>query len=205
MKKLTVTVTTLLFALLFLTGLTIFATDGNTKYESIITNHIQLSEDYCYEELFEYHVTEQLNSDYVLIKAHESVVPDILVSSDFGGYRIITGSYSPYEHGYYIYIPASDKLYTLEEAYDADITDIEEAFRYLNGTAVVLMGDADGNFELNIKDATMIQKHVANLVNLNEFHKESYIGYDACDFTDDCQLNIKDATAIQKHIAGIPV
>ena len=60
-----------------------------------------------------------------------------------------------------------------------------------------LSGDADGDRQVNIKDATAIQKHIANLETLTE---EGCILADV-DGSED--VNIKDATAIQKFIAGI--
>ena len=60
-----------------------------------------------------------------------------------------------------------------------------------------LMGDVNLDGSVNIKDATAIQKHIANLITLDEK------GYDVADVDGSGSVNIKDATAIQKHIAGI--
>ncbi len=62
-----------------------------------------------------------------------------------------------------------------------------------------LKGDADCDKEVNIKDATAIQKHIAQL---EELSAQGVINADV-DFDDD--ITIKDATMIQKHIAGIDV
>ncbi len=62
-----------------------------------------------------------------------------------------------------------------------------------------LLGDADLNEKINVKDATVIQKHAAKLLML--------VG-DAticADVNSDAKINIKDATAIQKFVAKIPV
>lgn len=62
-----------------------------------------------------------------------------------------------------------------------------------------LLGDADQNGKINVKDATVIQKHAAKLLML--------VG-DAgicADVNADAKINIKDATAIQKFVAKIPV
>ncbi len=62
-----------------------------------------------------------------------------------------------------------------------------------------LMGDADSNGKVNVKDATIIQKHAAKLLTL--------IG-DAtfcADVNFDGKINVKDATAIQKYLAKIEV
>ena len=62
-----------------------------------------------------------------------------------------------------------------------------------------LMGDADLNGKVNVKDATIIQKHAAHLLSL--------IG-DAevtADVNEDGKLNVKDATVIQKYLAKMEI
>lgn len=65
------------------------------------------------------------------------------------------------------------------------------------GSTDILLGDVNGDKEVNIKDATAIQKHLAELVVLSSQALE------AADFNQDSDVNIKDATAIQKKIAGL--
>ncbi len=60
-----------------------------------------------------------------------------------------------------------------------------------------LLGDANCDGKVNIKDATEIQKHIAGLVTLSE------TGLTLADVDNNSNVNIKDATAIQKHIAGM--
>lgn len=60
-----------------------------------------------------------------------------------------------------------------------------------------LLGDADCDTKVNIKDATAIQKHIAGLITLSE------TGFVLADVDASGNVNIKDATAIQKYIAGI--
>ncbi|MBQ4105151.1 MAG: dockerin type I repeat-containing protein [Clostridia bacterium] len=60
-----------------------------------------------------------------------------------------------------------------------------------------LLGDANEDGKVNIKDATLIQKHIAGLITLTDE------GCILADVDDSDVVNIKDATAIQKHIAGI--
>lgn len=61
-----------------------------------------------------------------------------------------------------------------------------------------MIGDADKNFKINIKDATVIQKHLAKLITLSD------IEIVAGDANGDGKLNVKDATEIQKHLANLP-
>ncbi len=60
-----------------------------------------------------------------------------------------------------------------------------------------LLGDANLDGKVNIKDATAIQKHLANLEAL------SADGLALSDTDGSGRVNIKDVTAIQKHIAGM--
>ncbi|MDO5123142.1 MAG: alpha-amylase family glycosyl hydrolase [Eubacteriales bacterium] len=61
----------------------------------------------------------------------------------------------------------------------------------------VVLGDADLDGKVNIKDATAVQKSAANMVALSELAKFS------ADANQDKTVNVKDATAIQKFLASI--
>lgn len=60
-----------------------------------------------------------------------------------------------------------------------------------------ISGDVNLDAKLNIRDATLLQKHLANIVTLNS------TALNLADFDKNGKLNIRDATAIQKNIAGI--
>lgn len=62
-----------------------------------------------------------------------------------------------------------------------------------------LLGDADKNGKVNIKDATLIQKYSAKLVEIAE--SDMYVA----DVNSDGKVNIKDATSIQKFVANITI
>ena len=59
------------------------------------------------------------------------------------------------------------------------------------------VGDVDLDGKITIKDATMIQKALADLLTL------SYESETLADVDRDGKITIKDATAIQKYIAGL--
>ena len=63
--------------------------------------------------------------------------------------------------------------------------------------SIGLLGDADTNGTVNVKDATAIQKHLADIQKLSE------TGVKLADVDGNSNVNIKDATAIQKYVAGI--
>ena len=67
----------------------------------------------------------------------------------------------------------------------------------LPGEDKIMIGDADLNGKINIKDATTIQKHIAKIIELDE---KALV---CSDVNADTKVNIKDATAIQKFIAQI--
>lgn len=62
-----------------------------------------------------------------------------------------------------------------------------------------ILGDADLNLSVNIKDATLIQKHTALLITLEG------IALECADARKDAQVNVNDATVIQKFVAGLAV
>ena len=60
-----------------------------------------------------------------------------------------------------------------------------------------IVGDANGDETINVKDATEVQKSVAGLITL------SRSGELAADADMNESVNVKDATAIQKYVAGL--
>lgn len=64
---------------------------------------------------------------------------------------------------------------------------------------VALLGDADLDMNVNIKDATAIQKHAAKLLVITD------LAFKCADVRPDNDVNINDATAIQKFAAGLSV
>lgn len=62
-----------------------------------------------------------------------------------------------------------------------------------------LLGDADLNGKVNIKDATLIQKHAAGLETLTSYRLV------AAETDSNGRINVVDATNIQKFVAGIKI
>ena len=60
-----------------------------------------------------------------------------------------------------------------------------------------LIGDVNGDGQINITDATMVQQSIAELVELTDEQRE------AADTDGDGKITISDATMIQKYIAEI--
>ncbi len=110
-------------------------------------------------------------------------------------------------------IPCDDenaRVYRVEE--DGTLTDMKAQF--VDGNLVFVtehfslyavteaesqfdLGDANKDGKLNIRDATIIQKYLAKLAELDEE------AISLSDFDGNGKVNVKDATAIQKKLAGI--
>lgn len=83
----------------------------------------------------------------------------------------------------------------VHSVYDKDIDGKDTLAQVAANVNLVSVGDANGDGIVNIKDATLIQKFLANLESFDAFNKA------ISDVTDDGRVTIKDATAIQKKIA----
>nr|WP_243411798.1 dockerin type I domain-containing protein [Ruminococcus difficilis] len=100
------------------------------------------------------------------------------------------------------------KLYPIELSYDYnnyDIYDKDLNLIYFNVIAggvdiyqsAVIIGDVNGDEKVDITDATLIQKAIAELIELSDVQKK------AADTNTDGKVDITDATMIQKYIAEL--
>ena len=60
-----------------------------------------------------------------------------------------------------------------------------------------LVGDTNADGKVNIRDATYIQKGLADIITMSQTDLE------AADVNDDTNVSVKDATYIQKKLAGL--
>ena len=86
---------------------------------------------------------------------------------------------------------------TPDEATDDETTAPTETTDVTEPVVDGLLGDANLDGKVNIKDVTLIQKYVANILEFDE------VQILLSDTNKDTKVNIKDATAIQKFIAGL--
>ncbi|MBQ2943352.1 MAG: hypothetical protein IJD93_01445 [Ruminococcus sp.] len=163
-----------------------------------------------YYEGYEYYASDNLNQstpDYVIISLNTNFYYDMGVTRFYGNYVMIDDNgMIPFYFGKCVYIPAENKLLSLDEAYAINLEGFEKAFA--EGNLGKLMGDMDKDRKLTIRDATYIQKCIAGLMAFPKGDIVGGVGLDSAvvyisDFNRDCQRNIKDATAIQKYIAGL--
>ncbi len=162
---------------------------------------ISYSEDYEYFE--EYSTNDEATPDYVLINAFYSQVKEGTLTKQFGNYVLYTSeiTYPSEEFGYFIYLPKENKIYTLTEAYEKKLEGINNVFT--EAGLGKLIGDVNYDLNLNIRDVTLIQKHLASLENLDDYALDTSYVEPVADFNGDGKVNVKDATAIQKRIAGL--
>lgn len=156
-----------------------------------------------YNEEYEYFSENASTPDYVLIKAdlHTGLGIDTLSLFEYGDYVLFANCCAPFVSGYGVYIPEKNQLMPLEEAYEQKIQGIEKVFSdYGLG---MRMGDTNGDGKLNIRDATLIQKHIAKSDDIGNYIVPTQYLKHIPDFNKDGALNIKDATAIQKSLAKI--
>lgn len=162
-----------------------------------------------YEEVFEHFKNEgEATPDFVLIRAYSDLVMEADLTYYFNEYVMYEESTStPAEFGYFVYLPEENKIYTLIESFENDIENIHDIFT--EGILGDMTGDVNFDGKLNIRDATFIQKDVANKTSVYEKYYMVKGRYDStralkiADFNRDGKFNIRDATAIQKHLAGV--
>lgn len=151
--------------------------------------------------------TDERIPDFVLAHISSPFIGEVMTYGVFGDYIVGGGGcYEPYCLAYHIYIPSTGEILTLREAWNSELEGIEEAVSVIG----YLIGDADGDGKLTVKDATHIQKVKAGLLR-DRFEmfflmREDGTEPDAChvfDFNRDRKVDVKDATAVQKCIAGI--
>ncbi len=183
------------------------------RYKNSASDEEQsLSKAVFYEELLCYYgdsaSTDESEPEYVLFKvfAEEMKRPPSYILGEYAVYpgHVVWGDSNCWYYG--VYVPEEDKVYTVEEAYNADLSGIKAIFEE-KLFPCGLIGDVDGDKELTVKDATNLQKYLADL----DFKTDNYaltvswvdLKDVLFDFNRDGKRDVKVATAIQKHIAGL--
>lgn len=172
---------------------------------------------FFYEEGFRYYADNDTTKAPEFIQAFAVTEggSDAMVTAIVGDYYIFTNWCEPYILGIYIYTPADGKIYTLAEAIEANIEGIDVMLKQnaLSPIKAKHICDMDNDEKLTIKDATFIQKVIADLevmpdnplLSASEKNSTPKEAFTNCfgDLNRDGVCNIKDATAIQKHLAGL--
>lgn len=164
-----------------------------------------------YDELF-YHHDEQNKVDWALVYGTTWYVTPMEIYAVLGD-RVITqnSGYVPFILGYGVYDVKADTFTDLGKAYgDNRYEGLQEAFEALN--VGMKIGDMNNDNEVNIKDATMIQKSLACLTDFPEFDNiaegrgNAFLGdTPQLSYLSDVNRNgrrdIGDATAVQRIAA----
>ena len=162
-----------------------------------------------YNNVYQYNsdgtqVTDESTPDYILSFFNDGLCSWVGCADVIGDYIVTSDNIinNPYGIGLYIFSTRDNTIYTLKEAWDAQLPNLEWVLDYVGD----LVGDVDSDDVLTIKDATAIQKHIAEIEGLKydtimDVDGNGYVY--RSDFDRDGERTIKDATAIQKYIAGL--
>lgn len=159
-----------------------------------------------YKEISEYSPsTEDESKNFKLILATYGTTKETYsYRNDFGEYTYYNPNYYRDHCEYLIYLYNQDLVYTVEEAYYAKVDGLESALRALNGEVLLKNGDTNADFEVNVKDATFLQKYTAKLEGLNKVYSLELFKR-AADINRDHKINVKDATLLQKQLAKLVI
>ncbi len=146
---------------------------------------------------------------------------------DFNGYKLVSGCYnfvlpmptsvrigdyileknniySPSEYGYFAVNAETGDILTLEDAIEKGIVELDKLFELENevnlGFDMYRLGDSNYDGEINVIDATTIQKVGIGLAQQDNKELTTDTVYD---FNYDGRVSIVDTTEVQKHIAKI--
>ena len=131
-------------------------------------------------------------------------------NNEYFEYSEVTNNF--YKSGYAVYYgdPVDgalddDEYMSLSELYERNPEAVEyilkndkpvRGYDFVKRHSWGKVGDADGNYEISIADATEIQKHLADLTTLEG------VNLRAADIGNKGEPNISDATMIQYYLAG---
>ena len=164
-----------------------------------------------YREGYRYYASDknrEATPDFVLIEAYENISGQAFAAELFGDYVLRSNVHHiPATFGYFIYLPEENEIYSLQEAFKMGLEGVYTVFT--EGNLGRLLGDVNNDRKLNVKDATLIQKSLAGLAEIEHNEIEAFMWNDyenvpkyIGDFNRDGKMNIRDATAVQKRIAG---
>lgn len=188
-------------------------------YEDAFTRYLPDWREQCtYEEVY-YHADPRFDSvdqhDWVLISARSLVPTEGNYYGVFDDIVVYSSEYSPFDFGYGVYDCAEDTYYSIADAWNRGYADLHDVFinRVSSGNDVDLLGDADNDGELTILDATMIQRSLIGLTDLEESswwfkHYGCNFGNrltSLADYDADGLVDVIDVTRIQRALIGIPL
>lgn len=138
---------------------------------------------------------------YFLISARDIIELSVEVSKRYGSYILESyNEYMPSIFGYLAVNPETEDVITLEEGLENGIIDDDKLFDSSVNINMYMLGDADNDRELTIKDATVVQKAGIGLV---ETVKTGTGSDTVFDYNGDGRVSILDVTCIQKKLVTL--
>ena len=139
---------------------------------------------------------------YRLIKAYNDYEYMDDSSERIDGYLFVRSIiFTPSEYGVLAVNTTTDEVFTLEEAIEKGVVDLKELYDYvaLNYFSfdMYIIGDTDFDDDIDVSDATYLQK---SLIGLSYRHDQNLETDTPYDFNGDGVVNIMDATEIQKYL-----
>lgn len=188
-------------------------------YEDAFTRYLPGWRERCtYEEVY-YHADPRFGyfnqHDWVLISGRSLVPTEGNYYGVFDDVVMYSSEDYPFAFGYGVYDCAEDTYYSIAEAWNRDYPDLHDVFinRIASETNVDLLGDADHDGNLTILDATMTQRFLVDMTDLEESswwfkHYGCNFGNrltSLADYDADGSVDAIDVTRIQRALIGNPL
>ena len=171
------------------------ADDAYGKYdESTVQKSFEAYVNSYYEEtdVFIYKALGSLG-DYFLFSGGGEFASCMVIIREVGGSIVYSPNiYYPYDISLYVF--NGKEVCTLEEALQRNyfkMADVE----HILGNRIVLRGDANTDFVVDMEDVTIMQRYIAGLL--------EYTHPVTSDINSDGKINMYDVTILQRKIAGI--
>lgn len=138
----------------------------------------------------------------------------MLENTIMGKYCFSTALFTPYFLG--LFATNGSELYTLEQAWRLGLINIDEVAELFDKSCgsnneypytcyVYRFGDADLNGTINVRDALLVQKSIAGIINVDADYTLSGLSgsYFMGDYNNDGTADVNDVLSIQKVVAGL--
>lgn len=138
---------------------------------------------------------------YFLIPARYSLELDVLVSKRYGDYILENyNEYIPSVFGYLAVNPETGDIINLEDGIASGVIDTDKLFDTPISIDMYMLGDADNDGELTIKDATVVQRAGIGLTDIVKTDTKQDTVFD---YNGDGRVSILDVTCIQKKLVNL--
>ena len=212
MKKLLSVFLSVLLSICFFNGIQAKAiiSDGGSNLDRLLEQYSDEEEEVYwteddvidYEELY-FHTDESGAVDWILVKAElGGVISMVIVDAVVEGVHIYSkNSHFPFAAMYGIYDVKQGKFFDLTAIQPSELEHYDglyDAFRSQDLSGIVLqtkVGDANGDGQVGIVDATFIQRYVADMI------PKQAVVLSAADVDGDEEVSSIDVTLIQRNEA----